>query len=93
MGRMKDLIVTVHRGGDQAVEAAEQLAGMNRWTLCTDQEPEIVGESLSEVVLAWRPGEEWPQPAFVQLENGKRVWKWKHEGRPTHWMPMPEVPE
>lgn len=93
MGRMKDLLEVVYAGGDEAVEAAEKLAGMNRWTRCTERVPEIVTESLSDVVMAWRPGEAFPQPAFVQLENGKRVWKWKLPQSPTHWMPMPEVPE
>lgn len=92
MGRMKDLLAIVYGGGDRAVEAAERLAAMNRWTPCTEREPEIISDSLSEVVLAWRPGEEWPSPAYVVLERGKRIWKWKHEGRPTHWIPMPEVP-
>lgn len=92
MGRMKELLEVVYAGGDEAVDAAEQLAGMNRWVACTERVPEIVTDSLSEVVLAWRAGEEWPQPAFVQLEAGKRVWKWKLPKAPTHWMPMPEVP-
>lgn len=93
MGHMKDLLATVYGGGDEAVKAAERLAGMSRWIACVDQEPEIVTDSLSEVVLAWSPGDEWPMPAFVQLEDGKRVWKWPHSGRPTHWRRMPELPE
>lgn len=92
MGRMKDLLITVYGGGDEAVAAAEQLAHLNRWTPCTERVPEIVTDSLSDVVLAWRPGEEFAQPAYVQLENGKRTWRWKHVIAPTHWMPMPEVP-
>jgi hypothetical protein len=30
MGRMKDLLITIHNGGDEAVEAAVALAGMEK---------------------------------------------------------------
>ena len=93
MGRMKELLEVVYGGGDEAVEAATKLAGLCQWIPCTERVPEIVTESLSAVVIAWRPGQEFPQPAFVQLEHGKRVWKWQGQLSPTHWMPMPELPE
>lgn len=93
MGRMKDLFITINRGGREAVEAAQLLAGMAKWVPCTERVPELITPTLSEVVLAWKPGNDFPQPAFVQLEDGKRVWRWGFSVPPTHWMPMPEVPE
>jgi hypothetical protein len=93
MGRVKELLDIVHRGGDEAVEAAKRLALINRWMPCSERVPDIITVSLSEVVLAWMPGEEFPQPAFLQVENDRAVWKWSRNEAPTHWMPMPDVPE
>lgn len=68
------------------------LHAMSGWIRSTERGPEIVLETLSKVVLAWRPGMEWPEPAYVVLEAGKRRWIWRHELQPTHWMDMPEIP-
>jgi hypothetical protein len=92
MMRPEELLMVVHGGGDAAVAAAKELAGLYRWTPCAEGLPEIITESLSEVVLGWRPGEEWPTPAFLALENGAPTWKWTLDKSPTHWMPMPKVP-
>ncbi len=92
MENTNDLLAVVYGGGDAAVEAAEQLAGIARWVSCTERLPEIAVGKMSAVVLAWMPGQEWPSPAFLILEHGKRVWKWQHDRSPTHWRSMPEIP-
>jgi hypothetical protein len=47
MGHMKDLLITIHRGGDEAVEAAQQIAGLSEVTKC--HQPAPATDSLSHI--------------------------------------------
>ena len=61
MGHMKDLLITIYGGGDEAVEAAKQIAGLSD-VFPHDDEPAWipVAESLPLLmteVLGWHPSD------------------------------------
>lgn len=99
MGRMKDLLITIYNGGDEAVEAAQQIAGLSEIVPQDDEPGWIpVEERLperNEIVLAFDQGgvtvgsyspmlEDWWTLQVDRMAPGAVV---------THWMPLPEPPE
>lgn len=54
MGAMKDLLIQVYGGGDEAVEAATRLCGLQRWTPIGESQPRPY-----QTVLLSRPGNVW----------------------------------
>ena len=95
MGAMKDLLITIYGGGDEAVSAAEKLAGLSRWI--------PVGERLPEegvVVLAYLPkqadiesGVYAAMLSKLQTLKGTFSTSFGFGFEATHWMPLPEPPE
>jgi hypothetical protein len=99
MGHMKDLLITIYGGGDEAIEAAQQIAGLSEivphddepgWIPVEDRLPE-----RNEIVLAFDQGgvtvgsyspmlEDWWTLQVGRMSPGAVV---------THWMPLPEPPE
>ena len=98
MGHIKDLLITIYGGGDEAVEAAKQIAGLSE-IVPHDDEPEWISveERLperNEIVLAFDQGgvtvgsyspmlEDWWTLQVDRMAPGAVV---------THWMPMPPAP-
>lgn len=103
MGRMKDLLITIYSGGDEAVEAAQQIAGLSEIVPHDDEPGWIpVQEQLPErgqmVIVAFRG--HWGGKRKVSAEvfwiDDRGGWTGCDSmkgGKPTHWMPMPEPPE
>ena len=105
MGRMKDLLITIYNGGDEAVAAVERMG--KDWREQLEQAAaEIerrwipVGERLPEedrLVLWYRPDERWPVSAgrFCKprhVDEGGDLAVPFSEGLYTHWMPLPALP-
>lgn len=105
MGRMKDLLITIYGGGDEAVEAAKQIAGLSE-IVPHDDEPrwipveERLPEGSGAVLVAAHEFEFFLGEPFTD----QAVWFdgefWtgespsaKYPFRITHWMPLPEPPE
>ena len=105
MGRMKDLLAVIYGGGDEAVQAAQQIAGLSevvpeddepRWIPIEEQWP----KHLSDVLVAYKCGK------YVRIgvgefdgttvnDEGITIPYFKGIGgfEVTHWMPLPEPPE
>ena len=105
MGHMKDLLITIYGGGDEAVEAAKQIAGLSE-IVPHDDEPGWISveerwpDHLSDVLVAYKCGK------YVRLgvgefdgttvnDEGLTIPYFKGIGgfEVTHWMPLPEPPE
>jgi hypothetical protein len=101
MGHMKDLLITVYGGGDEAVAAVD---GMSKdWR-------EQLEQAASEIERRWIPVEERLPPDNVAVlvnhessgvemafrQDGQWGISWTnhmHSGCAyTHWMPLPEPP-
>ena len=87
MGHMKDLLITVYGGGDDAVAAAEKLAGLNRWIPVGERLP----EEEQDVLVFTNEG------THVAALDEDGVWCPSHGDGwmfpdVTHWMPLPEPP-
>lgn len=87
MGRMKDLLIGIYGGGEQAVEDAMKLSGMARWVAVEEQSPPdgwvlvtVVRNGVAEVGLA-RSVKGMLHPGCDSPDMVTRV---------THWMPLPE---
>lgn len=99
MGRMKELLTIIYGGGDEAVEAAQQIAGLSevvpeddgpRWIPVSERLPEIGVSVLCSSKEP--PGEDWVW--IGQREEYEWYFPGANEmGTPTHWMPLPEPPE
>jgi hypothetical protein len=86
MGRMKDLFIRIHAGGDDAIEAANELVDLHRWIPIKEEEPRLsrvlvvkqmpTGYRRIELMV-WAPEPPWSPP----LPSKNFV---------THWMPIPE---
>ena len=87
MGHMKNLLITIHRGGDEAVEAAKRLAP--EWIPVSERLPDV-----DELVIVCVGGVH-----VTPLRRHKQDGFWQHEDGDideiivTHWMPLPEPPE
>lgn len=94
MGAIKDLLITVYGGGNEAVMAAERLSGLLRWVPTGERVPDI-----GSIVLGWHPEDEvrtWSRHAG---NRGRVVWGPTDENavvspnEPLCWMPLPEPPD
>lgn len=86
MGQMKNLLITIHNGGDEAVEAAKKLSP--EWVPVSERLP----EEEQDVVVFTAEG------IHVAALDEDGVWCPSHgDGwqfpTPSHWMPLPEPPE
>lgn len=84
---MKDMLITVYGGGDEAVDAAEKLAGLNRW-IPVDEKPPEIGRRVLGLWMSHK--------GAVQSVRGA-IGGWIDDdgnvtAAPTHWMPLPEPP-
>ena len=99
MGHMKNLLITIYGGGDEAVEAAKQIAGLSE-IVPHDDEPEWipVSERLPEdgVWVLWF-NKSWSCQLVVAKRDGESLdWGGDLCGTLhgfTHWMPLPSPPE
>jgi hypothetical protein len=92
MGYMKDLLITVYGGGDDAVEAAKKIFTLGEWISVSERLPE---KDKYVIVFTEEHGESGIHCAAAD-EDG--VWYPAHgDGwmfpTVTHWMPLPEPPE
>jgi hypothetical protein len=105
MGRMKELLTIIYGGGEEAVQAAQQIAGLSevipdddgpKWIPVEEQWP----AHLSDVLVAYKCGQ------YVRIgvgefdgttvnDEGMTLPYFKGIGgfEVTHWMPLPEPPE
>lgn len=96
MGRMKDLLITIYGGGDEAVEAAQQIAGLSEivphddepvWISMKDREPRPGSSVLAYSehygdfrVVKWT-GDRWQS-------DGESEDSWVY----SQWTPLPAAP-
>jgi hypothetical protein len=87
MGRMKDLFICIHAGGDDAIEAANELVDLHRWIPIEEREPplsrvlavkQMPNGHRSIDLMVWVPE---PDSGLPPLPSKTFV---------THWMPIPE---
>ena len=98
MGRMKDLLITIYNGGDEAVEAAQQIAGLSE-IVPHDDEPgwipveERLPEDGQNVIACFVGGTEAKEVGEATF-NKREGWFSTEHGAwsASHWMPMPEPP-
>ena len=100
MGHMKDLLITVYGGGDEAVAAVDRMS--KDWR-------EQLEQAADEIERLWIPVEErMPAEGTIVLAwDGTRIvfgyardgqwidtlYGWVIPDGPRHWMPLPEPPE
>lgn len=100
MGRMKDLLITIYGGGDEAVEAAKQIAGLSeivphdyepRWIPVAEYMPE-----LGARVMIANANDKWVSIGERAITGAYYHWRGDHGEElydPTHWRLLPELPE
>lgn len=96
MGYVKDLLITVYGGGEDAVNAVAPLlkaAAIGEWVPVNERMPDRNGGILVCVVA------DGGKPFVDSAHFFNGLW-WtgespaaKYPFRVTHWMPLPEVPE
>jgi hypothetical protein len=92
MGYMKDLLITVYGGGEDAVEAAKKIFTLGEWISVEERLPEpdtfaIVAtkDGVCEALYGLGGIESPNDPPYWMVSGYGEVW-------PTHWMPLPEPP-
>lgn len=95
MGHMKNLLITIHGGGDEAVEAAKVIAGLSDFTFEDDEPRWIASAERSPpdrtLVMAYAAG----RHVFGYTQGGDWIdtlYGWTLASQPSHWMPLPEPP-
>ena len=88
MGHMKDLLITIHRGGDEAVEAAKKLAP--EWIPVSERLPDE-----DEWVWCYGPNRGCEEACRSKYWDGWIAIDKKNlvADAYTHWMPLPEPPK
>lgn len=88
MGHMKNLLITIYGGGDEAVEAAKKLAPS--WIPVSERLP------ADGVWVLWF-NKSWSCQLVVAKRDGESLdWGGDLAGTLhgfTHWMPLPHPPE
>jgi hypothetical protein len=90
---MKDLLITIYGGGEEAVAAAQKLSTAGQWISVTERLPVVDGAYIvSTPVRNWFEG---PKSFADVAYYGEGVFRdeddW-HILSVTHWMPLPEPP-
>jgi hypothetical protein len=87
---MKDLLIAIHNGGDEAVEAAKKLSTAGEWIPASERLPPdnkmvLVNHDGTGIEMATRqPNGQWVI-CWTGFEASGVAY--------THWMPLPEPPE
>jgi hypothetical protein len=100
MGLMRDFLITIHNGGDEAVAAVQRMG--DDWRLQLEQAAAEVERlwipvderlpELHEHVIGWQQG--WARAAEVWLgANGQWLGgDFEPADEVSHWMPLPAPP-
>ena len=97
MGRMKDLLAIIYGGGDEAVQAAQQIAGLSevvpeddgpRWIPVEERLPVDIPHGYCLVT----DGKEVGTANYDKSANKFDHCIDRDYWTPTHWMPLPEPP-
>ena len=88
MGCVKDLLITVYGGGDDAVVAAEKLAGLNRWIPVGERLP----DDRQHVIACFPSPLEFMTHAVYEKDPGWFSIPNYGAAQATHWMPFPDPP-
>ena len=95
MGRMKELLTIIYGGGDEAVEAAQQIAGLSEVVPEDDGPCWIPVEERLPENFCWVLVARYGGTIVVEAQHigGGTFMRGNSEVYPTHWMNLPEPPE
>ena len=85
MGYMKELLIRIHNGGDDAVEAAKKL--QPQWISVSERQPQ-----LGDRIIGWHSMKENKTTTTWMTAGGVRSMEDERLSNLTHWMPIPEPP-
>lgn len=102
MGYIKNLLITVYGGGQDALDAVTPLlsaAAVGEWVPVSERLPplmtEVLGWHPADRVRAWfrHSGQPKDAPYWELWSPQDRECDDCEVDEPTHWMPLPEPPE
>jgi hypothetical protein len=102
MGYMKNLLITVYNGGQDALDAVTPLlkaASVGEWIPVEERLPPLMAEVLGwhkdDCVRAWfrHSGQPKDAPYWELWSPQDRECDDCDVDEPSHWMPLPEPPE